>query len=174
MNKYFIPVALRQVMIRSKRTAPRRQAIPQHGFTLIELLVTMSIAAILLAVAVPSFSTFVVGQRVKSASSDISYSLTLARSEAIKRRANVTFSPATGGWQKGWTVTANGTTISSHEAFPNVAIAGPGAGVIFNNDGRATAASTTFNISSAATSTISPRCVTLNLNGVASSKIGAC
>lgn len=174
MNQHSLPVSVKQVMVRTRRSAPPCEAIPQHGFTLIELLVTMSVVAILLAVAVPSFSSFVVGQRVKTAASDIGYSLTLARSEAIKRRANVIFAPATGGWQKGWTVSANAITISSHEAFPNVAITGPGTSVTFNNDGRVTAATTTFNISSAAPSTVPARCVTINLNGMASGKTGAC
>lgn len=174
MNRYAPPVPVKQAALCARRIAPQGAAIPQRGFTLIELLVTVSIVGILLTVAVPSFSNFIIGQRVKTAASDIGYSLTLARSEAIKRRANVAFSPATGGWQNGWTVSANATTISSHEAFQNVAIAGPSAGVTFNNDGRAITASTAFNISSAATSTVAARCVTINLNGMANSRTGAC
>ena len=149
-------------------------SMQRSGFTLIELLVTMAIAGIMLGLAVPSFSTFVIGQRVKTAASDIGYSLTYARSEAIKRRANVVFAPATGGWQNGWTIAAGTTTISTHEAFPNLAITGPAGGVTFNNDGRVTTANPTFNVTTASTTTVSPRCITVNLNGMANSKTGAC
>ena len=151
-----------------------RTLVASSGFTLIELLVTISVSAVLLAVAVPSFSNFVIGQRVKTASSDIGYSLTYARSEAIKRRTNVTFTPASGGWQNGWAIGTGTTTLSTHESFPNLAITGPAAGVTFNDNGRVTVAGLNFNVSSAATGSISPRCVTINLNGMPSSKTGAC
>ena len=145
-----------------------------RGFTLIELLVTISVSAVLLAVAVPSFKNFVIGQRVKTASSDIGYSLTYARSEAIKRRTNVTFTPASGGWQNGWVIGTGTTTLNTHESFPNLAITGPAVGVTFNDNGRVTAAGLNFNVSTAVAGSISPRCVTINLNGMPSSKTGAC
>ncbi|MFD2270066.1 Tfp pilus assembly protein FimT/FimU [Undibacterium arcticum] len=44
------------------KTAPKFRNL---GFTLIELMVTISIAAILLAIAVPSFRDFILGQRIK-------------------------------------------------------------------------------------------------------------
>lgn len=162
------------VMQKDWGTAPKRSLSSGSGFTLIELLVTMSVSAILLAVAVPSFQNFVIGQRVKTAASDIAYSLTYARSEAIKRRANVTFTPAAGGWQNGWVVSANTATISTHEGMPNLAIAGPGAGVTYNDNGRVITVAPTFSISSATSGTVSPSCVTVDLNGMSSTKKGAC
>lgn len=157
-----------------RRLHQQRRHACGDGFTLVELMVTLSVAAILLAVAVPSLSNFVVGQRVKTASSDIGYSLTYARSEAIKRRANVTFSPAGTGWQNGWSVSTNTNTLSTHEAFPHVVITGPAAGVTFNDNGRTTVAGLSFNVGSATVGKIPPRCVTINLSGMASTKIGAC
>ena len=41
-----------------------------RGFTLIELMVVVALAAILAALAAPSFKSFVSGQRVKAAASD--------------------------------------------------------------------------------------------------------
>jgi len=62
----------------------------QAGFTLIELLVTLSIAAILLAVAVPNFITFVQNNRLATQANDLVTMLNYARSEAVKRNQRVT------------------------------------------------------------------------------------
>lgn len=62
---------------------------PQLGFTIIELGVTLFIAGILLALAVPSFETFIQNNRLRSATSDFVTAVNLARVEAIKRQARV-------------------------------------------------------------------------------------
>lgn len=96
---------------------PHRQR-REHGVTLIELLVTVSIAAILLTIAVPSFQTFLQRNRVQSAASDLVAALNLARSEAIRqgRRVSVCGSanPAatsptcgTNQWGRGFVVFAD-------------------------------------------------------------------
>jgi len=61
-----------------------------RGFTLIELLVTLSIAAILLTVAVPNFIMFVQNTRLTSQANDLVTALNYARSEAIKRGVRIT------------------------------------------------------------------------------------
>ena len=63
------------------------------GFTLIELLVVISIAAIIMAIAVPSFNQLVGQQRVKAAANDFKSSVALARSEARKRGVNTSIRP---------------------------------------------------------------------------------
>jgi len=55
------------------------------GFTLIELMVTIAVAAILLAVAVPSFESVVNGNRLSAAANEMMASLQTARMEAIRR-----------------------------------------------------------------------------------------
>lgn len=144
-----------------------------HGFTLIELLVTISIAAVLAAIAAPSFSSFIAGQRIKTASYDISYTLTYARSEAIKRNADVVLAPASGGWQNGWTVSAGATTLEQHNALTDMAVTGPTSSLTYNSNGRLKADVTPFAISSINTSA-SPRCVSINLSGLPNSKAGVC
>lgn len=62
----------------------------KNGFTLIELLVTLSIAAILLMVAVPNFITFVQNNRLASQANDLVSMLNYARSEAVKRNQRIT------------------------------------------------------------------------------------
>ncbi|NTV85959.1 MAG: prepilin-type N-terminal cleavage/methylation domain-containing protein [Burkholderiaceae bacterium] len=64
--------------------------VATRGFTLIELLVTLSIAAILLAVAVPNFITFVQNNRLATQANDLVTMLNYARSEAVKRNQRVT------------------------------------------------------------------------------------
>lgn len=59
------------------------------GFTLIELVVTMAVAAILITVAVPAMRTFIQNGRINTQINDLKGDLSLARSEAIKRRTNV-------------------------------------------------------------------------------------
>jgi len=71
------------------------------GFTLIELVVTMAVAAILITVAVPSMRTFIQNGRINTQINDLIGDLSLARSEAIKRRTNV-----------GICKSANGTTCA--------------------------------------------------------------
>ncbi len=60
------------------------------GFTLIELIVALSIAAILLTLAAPSMSSFILSQRLSGQVNDLIADLNLARSEAIKRGVSVT------------------------------------------------------------------------------------
>ena len=93
---------------------PSRYLTKTHsGFTLIELLVVISIAAIIMAIAVPSFNQMVGQQRVKAAANDFKSAVALARSEARKTGLNTSIrqigkTSVTGGsWEKmsdGWHV----------------------------------------------------------------------
>jgi type IV fimbrial biogenesis protein FimT len=86
-----------------------------RGFTLIELLVTLSVASILLAVAVPSFRVFVQDSLILTQSNSFSSAMMLAKSEAVKRSSPVTICSSTDGlscnggnvWSGGWLVFAD-------------------------------------------------------------------
>lgn len=62
----------------------------QRGFTLVELIIAMVVFGILVAIAVPSFTSLMDSIRVKRAADAISSFLTNAKSEAIKRNTTVT------------------------------------------------------------------------------------
>jgi type IV fimbrial biogenesis protein FimT len=86
-----------------------------RGFTLIELMVTISIMAILLMIAVPSFQNATLGSKLSSFANGLVASAHLARSEAIKRNADVTLcvsnSDGTDGGSGGWEDAASGSSL---------------------------------------------------------------
>ena len=101
------------------------QGCQQHGFTLVELLVTISVLAILLAIAVPSFESIRLSNRLTSYAGALASSSQLARTEAIKRNAAVTLCSsangtscdASGGWEAGWVVISGATVIQRQQAI---------------------------------------------------------
>lgn len=72
----------------------------KSGFTLIEMLVSVAVLAILVGVAVPSFQSTLDKRRLNDAGEQIYSDLQFARSEAIKRNANVSvaFRGTEGNW----------------------------------------------------------------------------
>ncbi len=87
------------------------------GFTLIELIVTLSIGAILVTAAAPTFFDMIQRDRLVSQANDFIATLGLARAEAVSRgqRIVVCKSPGpahntcatSGNWEQGWIVFAD-------------------------------------------------------------------
>lgn len=63
----------------------------EKGFTLIELMVTIAIAAILVTVAVPSFSNFITNNRLNIVADEIVNTINFVRSESVKRNSPIVF-----------------------------------------------------------------------------------
>jgi type IV fimbrial biogenesis protein FimT len=75
-----------------KFLSQRRQArktTRAPGFTLVELMITIAVASIMLGIAVPSFRTMMISNRLTTQANDIVSAINLARSEAIKRNRSV-------------------------------------------------------------------------------------
>lgn len=152
---------------------------PQSGFTLIEVMVVIAIVGIFITIAAPSFTSFINTMRIKSASFDLVNDLNLARSEAIKRNADVVVVRLdAGGWQGGWRIdfdppTAAAITLRQREAVGGAVTIAPNPDTItFQGNGRPTA---TVNFSLTSTLTgVTPRCVRLTASGAARSELNAC
>ncbi len=71
-------------------TFDSRRASPAQGFTLVELMVTVAVVGILATVAVPSMTGFVNTSRLAGASEELTASLQMAKSEAVRRNRPVT------------------------------------------------------------------------------------
>lgn len=137
-----------------------------QGFTIIELMLTLVVLGVMLSIGMPSLIRVVDSQRVKTAASDLHVSLTLARSEAIKRNAAVQVVPVdTTNWSRGWSVTAGGSTLSTQEAYSAVTFTGPAASVTYIGTGRINGTAVAFFIKSANAATVPARCVQVEPSG---------
>ncbi len=117
----------------------RRSALTQRGFTLIELIIVLAIVAILVVIGVPSMNEMIVNQKVRGTANDLLMDLSYARSEAIKRNANVELVRAGADWTGGWSVriVTGGAVIRVQPAIKGVSSCGATvANVTFGPDGR--------------------------------------
>ena len=128
----------------------------ERGLTVIELMVTVAVAAVLAALAVPAFNSFVLNDRGVAQINSLVTSFNYARSEAIKQHlSGVVVCPSSDGtvcngtpaWSGGWIVwntdpKLTGTKQAIIQSVPALAgnsvltAAGPGAdGITFQGNG---------------------------------------
>jgi type IV fimbrial biogenesis protein FimT len=153
---------------------------PAGGFTIIELMMVVAIVGVLALFALPEMKNLVVTNRAKSLSLDVYMSLTMARSESIKRNAsNVSMIANSGSWQNGWKVCVDANSNSACDSSEIVLIegeavdssltlTGPGGNIVtYNRDGRVTTAAS-FKIVAVGytnSSKVPMRCVDVNASG---------
>lgn len=90
------------------------------GFTIIELMVTLSIAAILMGIAIPNFISMIKNNRLSTQTNDLIADLSVARGESAKRGVRVTMCISTDGatctgtnWALGRIVFSDGGTAGT-------------------------------------------------------------
>jgi type IV fimbrial biogenesis protein FimT len=151
-----------------------------RGFTILELMVVLAIAGIMVAYALPEMKDLVISNRMKTLSLDVYTSMTMARSESIKRNANnVSVIANAGGWQNGWKVcvdaNSNGACdsgevvlVENEAVDASLTLTNTGGTVVtYSRDGRVSGASS-FRILAASypnSSKLPMRCVEVNASG---------
>jgi type IV fimbrial biogenesis protein FimT len=153
------------------RTRSPSRAVPRHahGFTLIELLTALGVVAILAMLAAPSFDNLIRSQRIRGATNDLVSTLIFARSEAVKRNADVTVGRVGSSWAGGWTVTYDdgGTkTARVHSALSNLSVTATASSLIFGGGGRANTAAIFTVDSDPQKSAVDARCVEIGVEGL--------
>ena len=111
-------------MIKTMGAHSGRCFFSNRGMTLVELLVGLLILSILLAIGVPSFNQFIASNRLTAYTNDMLSTLTLARSEAIKRNGREVLCKSAdgetcagaGGWNQGWIVFADPNNNANRDA----------------------------------------------------------
>lgn len=126
-----------------------------QGFTLIELMVSITVAGILLGIAIPAFKSFLQNDRDIGQVNSLLGSLGYARSEAVKRASpnGITICPSANGaacdagpWTEGWIVTyidpvtpANTIVLQAIPALNGTntvtPVVGPPGGITFSSSG---------------------------------------
>lgn len=102
--------------LKSPRSASR-------GFTLIEVLVTVALAAILMMVAVPSFTSFARNSQLTSFTNTLLAGINAARGEAMKRGRYAMVVPANGSsWDSGWIVFVDVDRSQTYAAASDITI----------------------------------------------------
>lgn len=95
----------------------------QQGFTLVELMVTITVLAIVVGIAVPSFYAQIQNNRALALGEEFSGALNYARSEAVKRGTRISLCASSDGkkcsgdWQQGWIAFVDAAT-SDDSATP--------------------------------------------------------
>ena len=133
---------MRRVCVRRVRGGT---AVPVRGYTLIELMVTVAVMAVVLAIATPSFTSVVNGNRLGSQTEELVSSLQFARSEALRRSQVVTLCQTADGatcgvapaGQMQWVAIANGAVVRSFAIKPPVVLFGSTNTVRFMTNGMA-------------------------------------
>ncbi|GGC71216.1 GspH/FimT family pseudopilin [Undibacterium terreum] len=73
----------------------------EKGFTMVELVIGIAIVAIVMAIGMPSYGTWILNSKLRGAAESIQSGLQVARAEAVRRNAAVKFTLGSGS---SWTV----------------------------------------------------------------------
>ena len=112
----------------------------QGGMSVIEMMITVVIFALLLALGIPAFGQMLANVRVRATASSVLSGLQLARSEALKLNANVTWRvDSTSGGK--WSIVLPDDSLrdtSAADSPTTIAVSSGDATIVFNNIGQRT------------------------------------
>ncbi len=167
-----------------------RHSTRQTGFTLMELMMTISIAAIVTMIGIPSFRYITNSNRIAGEVNGLLGDLQFARAEAIKEGLNVTVCVSAGGtscdnsaaWKSGWivfsnptngTVPATGSVLRIQTPFTSTdtfTASNDVAAITFNREGYAVgiATGTLITLQDSTGTAAWTRCLSVSLNGMMS------
>jgi type IV fimbrial biogenesis protein FimT len=159
-----------------------------NGFTLVEIMISIAVLGVLIAIAIPSFSNTIKRYRINAIRDELTASLQMARSEAIRRgvqiivmrnTANCVFDmPDSQDWHCGWRLVVdlnnNGSVGASEEIIQNTILqtgymlghpnAGSPSKIIANRWGQFSPLANRFVISPIATGVSDPETSTICIN----------
>ena len=138
------------------------------GFTIIEVMMVVAILGIFATLAAPSMADLLASTAVKGAATDFYSSLIVARSEAIKRRANATVAPIGADWTTGWTVKVGGNTFQQVDPLKARVAVNPvtPTPIVFAMNGRVASGAQTIQFSDNVRTTVANRCVIVGTSGL--------
>jgi type IV fimbrial biogenesis protein FimT len=169
----------------SKSKQSRKQYRIPNGFTIIEIMVSVAILGILIAIAIPSFSNTIKRFRISAIRDELTASLQLARSEAIRRGTQIIVArntvncvfdmPDSQDWHCGWRLVVdtnnNGNINSADEVIQNTTLpagymlghpnAGSPSKIIANRWGQFSPLANRFVVSPIATGVSDPETLTI-------------
>ncbi|WP_163836572.1 GspH/FimT family pseudopilin [Spartinivicinus ruber] len=129
-----------------------------QGFTLIELMITITIGAIILTFAVPSFNNFLTRYQLDTAESEFTSSVSFARNSAITRNTEITLTPS----GTNITISAGSSNVIREV---NLGVTITSAPIVFNSRGSINLASGTDTVTVTLQGASESRTLVLNRTG---------